>query len=165
MEYLQVFNKNKEKINERVSRENKLKLPDDKYFMIVLIFMENSDGEFLLQKTSKDRNSIIATTGGHVTYGDDGFKTAIKEVKEELGLDLDKKELTYIDTLTYRKAFQEIYYVCKDIDITSLTLQKEEVECVKWYTVDEIRKLIENDEFRKGNIEAFEKVLKLKDVK
>ena len=159
MEYLQVFNKDKKALDEKVLREDKYKLPDGKYFMIVLIFIMNSEGKFLMQKTSKSRNSCIATTGGHVSYGDTGLITVFKEAKEELGLDLDTNEIQYIDTLIFKNGIEETYFVNKDIDINTLTIQKEEVDYVEWFTVDEIKELINKKEFREGNIDAFYKVL------
>ncbi len=159
MEYLQVFNKDKKVIDEKVLREDKYKLPDGKYFMIVLIFIMNSEGKFLMQKTSKSRNSCIATTGGHVSYGDTGLITVFKEAKEELGLDLDTNEIQYIDTLIFKNGIEETYFVNKDIDIKNLTIQKEEVDYVEWFTIDEIKELINKKEFREGNIDAFYKVL------
>ena len=160
MEYLQVFDENKNMLNEKISREDKFTLKDGKHFMVVIIFIENSEGKFLLQQTSSNRNSCIATTGGHVTYGDDGFKTVIKEVKEELGLNLLPSEFNYVDTFDYKNGFLEIYYVKKDIDINKLKLQEEEVEEVNWYSIDEIKKLIKEDKLRKGNIKPFEEILK-----
>ena len=80
MEFLQVFDEKKNKLEEKVSRDEKYNLPSDRRFMIVLIFIENSKGEFLLQKTSKSRHSCIATTGGHVTYGDSALETVVKEL-------------------------------------------------------------------------------------
>lgn len=36
MEQLQVFDENKEMLNESVNRDKKLQLPDGKYFMVIL---------------------------------------------------------------------------------------------------------------------------------
>ena len=159
MEYLQVFDDNKKALNEKVSRANKFDLPDGKYFMVVLIFIENSKGEFLLQKTSKSRNSIIATTGGHVTYGDNAIETVIKECQEELGLSINSNDFSYVCTEKYNDGYLETFYMKKDLDINSLVLQKEEVEYVRWFTKEEIDNLILNNEFREGNIEPYKKVI------
>ena len=160
MEYLQVFDKEKNKINEKISRENKFDLKDGKRFMVVVVFIENNEGKFLLQKTSSNRDSCIATTGGHVSFGDDGFKTVLKEVKEELGLILKEDEINYVNTFTFEKAFLELYYLKKDIKLNNLKLQTEEVENVNWYSIDEIEKLIEENKLRKGNINPFKEILK-----
>lgn len=50
----------------------------------------------------------------------------------------------------------------KDIDISSLTIQKEEVDFVKWFTIDEINSLIENGLFFKNHYEAYQIFLKLR---
>ena len=159
MEYLQVFDEEKNVLNEKVSRGEKYNLPDGKYFKIVLIFIENNKGEFLLQKTSKSRHSCIATTGGHVTYGDNAVETVIKECKEELGIDISPNEFSYVDTILFKNCFLETFYTKMEIDPNELTLQTEEVESVKWYTQDEISKFIENGDFREGNIKPYQKVL------
>ena len=159
MEYLQVFDENKKKLEEKVSRDEKYNLPSDRRFMIVLIFIENSKGEFLLQKTSKSRQSCIATTGGHVTYGDSALETVVKECKEELGIDVSANKITYIDTVLFKNCFLETFYTKMELDPSNLTLQTEEVESVKWYTKDEISEFIKQNEFREGNIKPYEKIL------
>ena len=160
MEYLQVFDENKRMLDEKIEREKKLELPDKKYFMIILLFIQNEKGELLVQKTSVNRNSELAFTGGHVTFGDDGFKTVIKEAKEELGIDLLPDEVKLIDTLCIRSAYVEIYYTNKKINIDDLKLQKEEVDYVKWYSIDQINEFIEDNNFRKGHIVPYKTLLK-----
>ena len=159
MEYLQVFDKDKNMLEEKVSRGEKYNLPDGKLFMIVLIFIENEKGEFLLQKTSKSRHSCMATTGGHVTYGDDALKTVVKECKEELGVDMSVNEITHICTSVFKNCFLEVFYIKKELDVNELVLQEEEVEYVNWYTNKEIQEFIKNNEFRESNIEPYNKVL------
>lgn len=163
MEYLQVFDEFKNKSDEKIERSLKKALTGNKYFMIILLFIEN-DNKFLLQKTSILRNSEIATTGGHVTYGDDGYITVFKEAKEELGITLDKNLLNLVDTITCKNCFAEIYYTNQKIDINNIIIQEDEVESVKFYTIDEINKLIDDNMLRKGNIEPFKKVLEYRNI-
>lgn len=153
-ELLQVFDQNKNMLNESIERSLKKTLSDGKHFMIILIFIEN-DGKFLIQKVSNEKGSEYATTGGHVTFMDDGFTTCKKEVNEELGITLNDEDIEYVDAIDYKNCFCEIYYSSKYIDINDLTLQEEEVESVSWMSEEEIRLLIKNEQFRKGNIEPF----------
>lgn len=158
MEFLQVFDENKNMINEKIERDLKKTLTGNKYFMVMLLFIQNGE-KFLLQKTSPQRNSEIATTGGHVSFGFNSLETVIKESKEELNLILNEEELIHIDTIVNKNSYTEVYYTTKKIDIDKLKLQEEEVESVGWYTIDEIKELIKEDKFRKGNILPFNRVL------
>ena len=164
MEYLQVFDENKNMLDEKIERSLKLTLEDNKYFMIILLFIENEDGKFLFQKTVEEKDGKIATTGGHVSFGDDGLKTTIKEAQEEIGITFKPEDLTYIDTVVFYNCYLEIYYTNKPFKDEDLVLQESEVESVDWYTVDEINKLIEEDKVRPGNILAFQKVLEYKKI-
>jgi len=158
MELLQLFDENKNMLNEGIERDKKKEVPEGKYFMIILLFIENNN-KFLIQKTSVNRNSEYATTGGHVTYGDDELATVIKEAKEELGIELNKEDLKEIEIVKYKKAFVAVYYCNKKININELKIQEEEVDGLYWMSIDEINKLIEEDKFRKSNIIPFQKVL------
>ncbi len=119
MEYLQVFDENKNVLNEKISRLEKENLQSGKYFMVILIFIQNEKGEFLLQKTSKSKNSCIATTGGHVTYGYTSIETVIKECKEELGIDVLKSKISHVSTLQDNNCFLETYYTKMELDADS----------------------------------------------
>ena len=64
-------------------------------------------------------------------------------------------------TYKYDDAFKDVFYIKKDIDINSLTYEKDEVEYVKYLTKDEILDLINNDgNIRKTNIDAFLDIIK-----
>ena len=98
MELLQVFDKNENILDEYIERINKKSLQDGKYFMIVLIFIQNSENKFLIQKVSKEKGSVYAFPGGHVTYKDNAIKTVKKEAKEEMSIDLDINEIIKVET-------------------------------------------------------------------
>ena len=164
MELLQVFDADKNMLNEYVERDKKLKLPEGKYFMIILLFIQNNEGKFLIQKTSKEKGSEYAVTGGHVTYKDNAITTCIKEAAEELGLTLSEDDLEEIDILKHDVGYVAIYYLKKNIDINTLTLQEEEVESVSWMSIDEINNLINENKLRKGHIEPFKKVLEKRTI-
>lgn len=159
MELLQVFDNDKNMLNEYVERDKKNELPKGKNFMIILLFIQNQQGKFLIQKVSKEKGGEYATTGGHTTFGDDNVITAIKECKEELGITLSEEELVLVSSRKYDCCFAETFYCKKEINVQDIDLQVEEVESVEWLSIEEIKKLIINNQFRKGNISAFEKLL------
>ena len=70
-EYTDLYDENKKPTGEKLFREKgtKLKVPSNRYIVVVLAFIENSNGKFLFQMTSKRKNNVWATTGGHVKSG------------------------------------------------------------------------------------------------
>lgn len=159
MEYLQVFDSDGNALDERIARDLKKSLPNGKYYKTVIIYIQNSKGELLIQKTSKQKDSEWATTGGHIPFGVSSLDTMHNELLEELGIDIPKETLELVrmeKNIKYTCDLQDDYFIQLDIDIDTLTLQKEEVEFVKWMTVSEIENLIAEDNFRKGNIPFFQ---------
>ena len=161
MEYLQLFDENHNAIDEKALRSEKHNLPNGKYYMCSIIFIENNEGKFLMQKTSKRKQSCIATPGGHVTYGDTPLDTIVRECKEEMALVLNN-DIKLIDVHKDDEMFLSIYYIKMEIDIDTLVLQPEEVEYVDWYTQKEIENFINKNEFRLGNIPAYREILSMK---
>ena len=157
-EYTDLYDENKNLTGEKLFREKgtKLIVPKGRYSVVVLVFIENSKGEFLFQMTSKRKKNVWATTGGHVKSGQTSKEAIIEEIKEELGIDINENEIKLFKTYKYDDAFKDVFYIKKDIDINSLTYQEDEVEYVKYLTKDEILDLINNDgNIRKTNIDAF----------
>lgn len=154
-EFLAVYNDFDELLPEKLDRKDRSIIEPGKYFRIVIVFIENSKNEFLIQKVVPSKGDCFATTGGHVQYGVSSLDTIVSEVEEELGVSISKQEFTLLFTNKLSKVYQDVYYLKKDIDIKDIKLQKEEVEYVKWLTKEEINELIEKDGFRKGNIGAF----------
>lgn len=136
--------------------------PDGTYIVVVLVFIQNSEGKFLIQKRSARKNGKFATTGGHPKSGEDSIQGIITEVKEEIGIDIKPKDLQlyFGGKSDEEKVFFDDYYVKMDIpNIENLKLQDEEVESVHWFSIDEIKNLMKEDKFFKNHYEEFEILL------
>jgi len=155
MEYLNLYDKSGNLTKEKRIREVKT----DKLVGIVIIFIENSNGEFLIQRTSSSRDSIFATTGGHVSYGSTFKDAIINEVKEELGIDISNENIVEINTYIKEHYIQKVYYLKKDIDKKDIRTQEDEVEYVEWLSKEKINELIENNQFRESNIEGYKCII------
>lgn len=151
MEYLNLYDTDGNLQVEKGIRGEKT----DYYKGIIMIFIKNNNGEFLIQKTSPHRGNIFATTGGHVSYGSTFKETVIKEVNEELGIDISNEEIKEVYTHIWEHYFQKVYYLKKDININELIIQEDEVQYVEWMSKEKINKLIEDGLFREGNIEGY----------
>lgn len=136
-------------------------IPDSKFILVVLSFIQNSKGEFLIQKRSVQKGGKYASTGGHAKTGETSIQAMMTEINEELALNANEDELhlVYSGREDEDKIFFDLYYMKKDFSTNSLILQKEEVESVKWMTVDEIKQLISTNEFLDSNVDEFYKIL------
>lgn len=161
MEYLGLYDENGNYTEERIERSKKKEVPNGRYFRIVIIFIQNSNGEFLIQKVSKEKGNEYATTGGHVQDGISSIDTVKQEVFEELGLSLNNNDILLFETVQHSLAFQDCYYVKKDVNINTLKLQVEEVNSVEWMTIEKINYLIKMGSFRKSNISPFKDLISI----
>lgn len=132
-------------------------IPEGGYPIVVMIAIENSKGEFLMQKRSKFTSSPLTwtVTGGHPTFDENNKQAVVREVKEELGLDISKDKIESFWLGFDGRVCREMFYCKKDVDINNLTLQVEEVDSAAWFTKDKILKMIESKEFSPNQIFFF----------
>ena len=136
--------------------------PEGSYIIVVLVFIQNSDGKFLIQKRSERKNGKYATTGGHPKSGEDSIQGILTEVKEEIGLDIKPEDLQlyFGGRSEEERVFWDDYYIKMDVpNIENLELQEEEVASLHWFSKEEIMELMENDKFFKNHYEEFEILL------
>ena len=88
MEYWDLYDKNRSKLNKIVKRGDYLS--DNEYHLVVNAWIVNDKGEFLISKRSsqKKKSHMWEVTGGSALMGEDSLEAAKREVKEKLGLDL-----------------------------------------------------------------------------
>lgn len=152
--------------NRKLTGETILKgegIPKGKYIVVVLVFIQNSKGEFLIQKRSTRKNGKFATTGGHPKSGESSIQGIITEVEEEIGLKLNPKDLKlyFSGKSETERVFWDDYYVKMDIlDIKQLKLQEDEVSSIEWLSEKGIINLMKQDKFFKNHYEEFEILLK-----
>ena len=126
------------------------KLPEGFYHESVAIWIVNSENKLLVQKRSSNKKrypNMWAMTTGAMNIDENMNQAIIREVKEELGIDIKENELIYTGVLKGNTAFINSFIVKKDIDLKELILQKEEVSNVEWNSYEEIEEKYNNDEF------------------
>ena len=84
-------------------------------------------------------------TGGSAIEGDNPLDACAREIKEEVGLDIDVKTAKHIaTTIRYYKNCPDILDVWlfkSDADISEITIQEEEVNDVMWADKEKILEL------------------------
>ena len=117
MEKRDLYDKNRNLIGKTIYKGESV--PEGSYIVVVLIYIQNSKGEFLLQKRSARKNGLWATTGGHPKSGEDSIQGILTEVKEEIGVDLNPEKLVkyYGGRSEKERVFWDDYYIKMDIFI------------------------------------------------
>lgn len=112
--------------------------------------------KILLQKRCPEKNLFPnmwdISVGGHISSGEEPINAAKRELSEELGLNPEEYNFIYQTTLKEKFVDHDIlsneivyvYLINTDLDLNKLTLQKEEVSEVKWYTKQELQSLNNN---------------------
>lgn len=124
----------------------------------VVVFIVSSDNKnVLLQLRSAQKklwpNLWDVAAGGHVDAGELGHQAALREAKEELGLDLRSEDLEFIGATTsvnligdvINNHYNEYYVAHVDLDTQNLRIQPEEVQDVKWVPVNELAERVANN--------------------
>ena len=161
MELLDVYDNNGKVTGRVVIRGDKtVTLSNNEHIAVGVIFIQNSKGEFLIQKTSKEKGGEYTSTGGHVDSGETTLQSIRREVKEELGLDVDNDNIIELGYLLYDRPIRFMFYLKKDVDKQSLKLQQEEVDYVEYMKVEEINNLIDTNQITKSHGIMFKEMLK-----
>lgn len=120
---------------------------------IWIIRQKNGRTEILLQKRSRNKDSFPGkfdtSSAGHIQAGDEPMESALRELEEELGIHAEPEDLKFTGKfpISFAKEFhgkmfrdEEIAFVYiydHPVEISRLTLQKEEVEAVQWFDLEE----------------------------
>ena len=126
------------------------KLEKGAYHMVIHVCIFNSEGKMLIQqrqpwKTYGDKWDV--TVGGAAVKGDTSRDAAHRELFEELGLDMDFSAMRPGLTMNFLTGFDDFYLINREVDISELRLQPEEVKAVRWAELEEIEKLIDSGDF------------------
>ena len=151
MELWDIYDRNRNKTGKTIKRGERLQKGE--FHLIVHIWIKNSNNEFLIQQRSeKVKNPLVwSTTGGSAVAGEDSFTAALREVKEELGIDLTKEKGYLFEEGIYEEDNQQylsdtyLYFI--DLDIKDLKLQTEEVKQVKFEKMSIIKQMMANNQF------------------
>lgn len=131
------------------------------------LWIINSKNEILIQKRSAKKKyspNVWGMTGGSVIAGEESIDTIVREVKEELGIEVHKKDLILIKKYRVKHketppVFLDTYLVKMNININDITIQEEELSKVKWASWEEVQNIWDNKQFFEFRWEAVKDLL------
>ncbi len=151
MEVWEVLDENRNKTGKTVIRGNKMQA--DEYHLVVHVWIKNSKGDYLISKRTPNKTfpNMWETTGGSAVLGDTSIEAALREVKEEIGIDLNERDGRLIHTSKYQHKdfpqFADVYLFKSEVNIKNVIYQEDEVCDAKWASEKEIREMIKSKEF------------------
>ena len=107
MEYRDLYDENRKLTGEKIKKGDIV--PNNRYYITVAVWIENTNAEFLLQINKKYNK--WAPTGGHPKSGESSREGIIIEIKEEIGIDVNKEELKNLGVQGISKTSQKITLV------------------------------------------------------
>lgn len=136
----------------------------------VATFIINDKKQVLLQKRSANKRfnpNKWALCAGHVDANESLETAALREIKEEVGLDISidnlqsfaEREFTISDSNSHITYF---YYTKSNKEESDFIIQKEELSEVKWFDIDTIIDMINSSDnptvFKENRIYILEKL-------
>lgn len=146
MEIVDKLNNKRQFLNKTTERKEKIL---GEYRQSAHTWIMNSEGKFLMQKRSPNKNTfpnMWSITGGGVDSGETPLQGALRECKEELGIDISESNIELILSFKRKYDFVDVWLAKLDINIDDIILQEEEVTAVKWCSIEEIRSMKKNGE-------------------
>ena len=117
-----------------------------------LVRRRESGIQILLQKRAMTKSfpgCYDISSAGHIPAGQEPLPSAIRELREELGITAEESDLIFCGDLTvfwddvffgepyHDRQYSKVYLLWADIDEDGFTLQEEEVDGVLWMDLEE----------------------------
>lgn len=150
MEYIDIFDENNNPIGE--IKEKQQAHEDGNFHRTAHVWIINDKNELLLQKRSASKkshpNCWDISGAGHIRAGESVTEGAIRELKEELGVEATEKELNYIATIKSTKnpknmEFGYVYLLRCNKKIEEYVFEDDEVSEVKYVYFEDLEKMVE----------------------
>ncbi|MFI3307107.1 MAG: NUDIX domain-containing protein [Mycoplasmatota bacterium] len=135
------------------------KIPKNYYPMVVMVAIQNSNGEFLMQKRVEAKGGDWGITGGHPKHGETPKQGIITEVKEELGIDISNHKIIEFQRGCDGKDCYIMYYTKIDLDVNELVIQLDELTEVKWFSIERLQQMVDTGELNNDQVEFFIKCI------
>lgn len=147
METIDLYDKNKNKLNKTFVRK-KDTLLENEYYLLEQAWIVNDEGKILLTQRglNKSHGGMWEATAGHVKAGETDMEGILREIKEEIGIILKNSDLNFIKSLIIKQAILDIWLVRKNIKLSDIKLRENETIDVKYVSFKEFKEMYNNKE-------------------
>lgn len=155
-EFWDVYDKDRKLTGRTVERGKPM--AQGEYHIVVNVWIRNSKGRWLISKRTVNKHFPLLwePTGGSAVAGESSFDAALRETREELGVELDpEKGKLFTTALRQYKEFPDfldVWVFEHDCDIENVIFQPGETCGAMWATSAKIKQLVKNGEFVPQNV-------------
>jgi isopentenyl-diphosphate delta-isomerase len=118
------------------------------------VWIVNRKGEVLVQKRSQNKwmypGFWEASVGGHLEKGDTNMSALCRETVEEVGISISPEECIFVCSVNHPSddphpngfidnEIHDVYIVVKDVDISDIVFQEDEIEEVRFVSLDTLK--------------------------
>ena len=155
MELWDIYDSNKQPTG-RTMKRNDWHMQDGDYHLTVLALVKTPEGRLLITQRKADKEWAPLKweiPGGGVRAGETSEEAVLREVQEETGLKVLKEQGKLIHTYRndipeeHNNYFVDIYQFILPFTASDVHIQEDEVETFEISTIDNVRKIGENDDF------------------
>lgn len=144
MELVDVLNKRKELTGIICDKKE---VPENCYRLSIHVWIINENNQLLIQQRSSNLKrfpNLWTNTGGAAQAGEKSIDTVVRELKEELDIDTNIDNLDFIASYKRKSDYVDVWVLRQNFDVKELKLQPEEVQDVKWCSLNEWKKMIDD---------------------
>ena len=165
MEKIDIYDKNRKYTGKTIIRNNgKIDLQQGEYIIVVKCWIINEKNEVLLTQRRQDKlnGGTWEPTGGMVISGETSIEAIKRELNEEIGLNIENRNIQLIDKDKEEHCFRDMYIIKDSIPLNEIHFNDGEVTDAKYVSIDEFRHMIETNEISKWNesfLELYKKII------
>ncbi|MDD3058540.1 MAG: NUDIX domain-containing protein, partial [Sphaerochaeta sp.] len=141
-EYWDLYDTNRQPLGRTHLRG--LPLDKDTYHVVVSVWTVNQDNKLLVTLRSAEKDlypNLWENTSGSVVSGETSREAALRELREETGIEAREDELQFLGTARKLASFVDIYLVRKYFDSETITLQEGETTAYRWVTLAQLEQM------------------------
>ena len=135
-----LYNENRNKTG--LTQKRGEPIPAGNYHLVVSAWIINDQGHYLMSQRQSNKPYPLCweCTGGSVLSGESSLQGALREVYEELGLNLatTQAKLIYQTRREQTQDFYDVWLFHANPSMHSFTLQKDEVADAQWMDKEKI---------------------------
>lgn len=146
MEYFDVVDCNGNKLGYKKTRDEKL--DNNEFFPVISVLSYNSNKEILITRRSSNKSypHLWDVTSGGILTGENEYDSVIRELLEEVGINVIKSDLLFISKGPCDNSIYRYFFIC-NISDKKIKIDNFEVDSYMFLDIDEFIKTLHKKDF------------------